>query len=103
MGQGECVAAKHAPDTELGKRDTSAGAHTANCKAICRHSPKVGAVCLNWASTVLCGGRPVMCVPTAMEHRIGDKRILRLIQKWLIVLLVIIFTLSRLQDRMSEG
>ena len=23
---------------------------------ICRHSPKVGAVCLNWARTVLCGG-----------------------------------------------
>ena len=29
------------------------------------HSPEVGAVCLNWARTDLCGGRPVMDVPTA--------------------------------------
>ena len=29
------------------------------------HSPEAGAVCLNWARTDLCGGRPVMDVPTA--------------------------------------
>jgi len=34
--------------------------------AFCRYSPKVGAVCLNWARTVLCGGRSVMSVPTAI-------------------------------------
>ena len=27
--------------------------------------PKVGAECLNWARSDLCGGRPVMGVPTA--------------------------------------
>src|SRR5262249_59067051 len=29
--------------------------------------PKVGAVCLNWARTDLCGGRRVTCVPTAIQ------------------------------------
>ena len=32
-----------------------------------RQTPKVGAVCGNSARTVLCGGRPVMGVPTAIE------------------------------------
>jgi hypothetical protein len=31
-----------------------------------RHPPKVGAVCLNWARTDLCGGREVTRVPTAI-------------------------------------
>ena len=35
--------------------------------AFCRYSPKVGAVCLNWARTALCGGRSVMSVPTAIH------------------------------------
>jgi hypothetical protein len=35
--QGECEPAKHAPDAELGKRVTGAGAHTAS---ICRHDPR---------------------------------------------------------------
>ena len=30
-----------------------------------RSSPEVGAVCLNWARTDLCGGRSAMSVPTA--------------------------------------
>ena len=34
-----------------------------------RQTPKVGAVCLNWARTVLCGGRSVMSVPTAIALR----------------------------------
>ena len=34
----------------------------------CRHTSKVGAVCLNRARTVLCGGRAVMRVPTAMPQ-----------------------------------
>jgi hypothetical protein len=32
-------------------------------------TPKVGAVCLNRARTVLCGGRSVMSVPTAIQAR----------------------------------
>ena len=32
----------------------------------CRQTPEVGAVCGNAARTVLCGGRPVMGVPTAI-------------------------------------
>ena len=35
--------------------------------ALPRQTPKVGAVCGNAARTVLCGGRPVMRVPTAIE------------------------------------
>ena len=38
-------------------------------KAFRRQTPKVGAVCLNWARTVLCGGRSVMGVPTAIRAR----------------------------------
>src|ERR1700751_4156091 len=52
--QGECEPAKHVPDPEPDKRVTGAGAHTAS---ICRHAPKVGAVCGKAARTVLCGGR----------------------------------------------
>src|SRR5262249_14570175 len=44
----------HVPDAEPDKRVTGAGAHTAS---ICRHTPKVGAVCGKAARTVLCGGR----------------------------------------------
>ena len=29
--------------------------------------PKVGAECLNWARSDLCGGRPVVGVPTAFR------------------------------------
>jgi RNA-directed DNA polymerase len=32
-----------------------------------RHTPEVGAVCLNWACTDLCGGRSAMGVPTAIK------------------------------------
>ena len=35
--------------------------------ALRRQTPKVGAVCGNAARTVLCGGRPVTGVPTAIE------------------------------------
>src|SRR5712671_5110999 len=40
-------------------------------KTLCRHTPKVGAVCPNWARTVLCGGRSVMSVPTAISETSG--------------------------------
>src|SRR5438067_1626190 len=36
-------------------------------KTLCRHTPKVGAVCPNWARTDLCEGRSVMSVPTAIS------------------------------------
>jgi len=42
-----------------------AGTRTANRKRVCRQIPEVGAVCLNWARTVLGGGRVAMRVPTA--------------------------------------
>ena len=37
-------------------------------KKPCRHTPKVGAVCPNWARTDLCGGREVTRVPTAISE-----------------------------------
>lgn len=33
-----------------------------------RQTPKAGAVCLNWARTVLCGGRVAIRVPTAIPN-----------------------------------
>src|SRR6516165_6840719 len=36
-------------------------------QTLCRYTPKVGAVCPNWARTDLCGGRSVMSVPTAID------------------------------------
>jgi hypothetical protein len=48
--QGECGPAKHVPDAEPGKRVTGAGPHT---ESLCRHTPKVGAVCGKAARTVL--------------------------------------------------
>src|ERR1035437_1132022 len=67
-GRGECEPAKHAPGTVPGARVTSAGAHTARRENIAkrRYTPEVGAVCLNWARTDLCGGREVTRVPTAI-------------------------------------
>jgi hypothetical protein len=35
---------------------------------LCRQTPEVGAVCLNWARTVLCGGHSAMSVPTAIAR-----------------------------------
>ena len=55
----------HVPDTVPGKRVTDAGARTEG-----RGQPstsEVGAVCRKAARTVLCGGRPVMGVPTAIR------------------------------------
>jgi len=36
-----------------------------------RYTPEVGAVCLNWARTDLCGGREVTRVPTANVPELG--------------------------------
>ena len=66
-GQGERGRARHAPDTETGKRVTRAGPRTASSKpTLRRQTPKAGAVCGKSARTVLCGGRPVTGVPTAI-------------------------------------
>ena len=40
---------------------------TVTKNALPSHTPKVGAVCPNWARTDLCGGRSVMSVPTAIR------------------------------------
>ena len=55
----------HVPDTGPGKRVTGAGARTDGREAS-RQSSEVGAVCRKAARTVLCGGRPVMGIPTAI-------------------------------------
>src|SRR5262249_10917778 len=64
--QGECEPAKHVPDAEPDKRVTGAGAHTAS---ICRHTPKVGAVCGKAARTVLCGGRAMKRASLPLQRR----------------------------------
>ena len=55
----------HVPDTGPGKRVTGAGARTEGREAS-RQTSEVGAVCRKATRTVLCGGRPVMRVPTAI-------------------------------------
>src|SRR4029077_105846 len=59
LGTGRAVGQRLAPKT----------AHPsplARC-ALCSQTPKVGAVCPNWARTALCGGREVTRVPTAIN------------------------------------
>ena len=45
---------------------TSVSQALGRVRQTCRQIPEVGAVCGNSARTVLCGGRPVMGVPTAI-------------------------------------
>src|SRR5258708_37869083 len=68
QGTGRAVGQRLAPKT----------AHPsplARC-ALCSQTPKVGAVCPNWARTALCGGREVTRVPTAIpgQNRKGSDR-----------------------------
>ena len=56
----------HVPDTVPGKRVIGAGARTEGREAS-RQTSEVGAVCGQAARTDLCGGRPVMGVPTAID------------------------------------
>ena len=44
---------------------------TGTKNALPSHTPKVGAVCPNWARTDLCGGRSVMSVPTAIGAQLA--------------------------------
>ena len=60
----------HVPDTGPGKRVTGTGARTDGREAS-RQTSEVGAVCRKAARTVLCGGRPVMGVPTAIVRKSG--------------------------------
>ena len=60
--EGECVPAKHVPDSAPDKRDTSA--ETLRHGKV-PYGPEVGTVCGKAARTELCGGRPAMGVPTA--------------------------------------
>src|SRR5262245_47283267 len=56
-------------DRAVGQRLAPKTAHPsplARC-ALCCQTPKAGAVCPNWARTVLCGGREVTRVPTAIQ------------------------------------
>src|SRR5262245_8133316 len=56
-------------DRTVGQRLAPKTAHPsplARC-ALRSQAPKVGAVCPNWARTVLCGGREVTRVPTAIQ------------------------------------
>jgi hypothetical protein len=46
---------------------------TGTKRTLCRHTPKVGAVCPNWARTDLCGGREVTRVPTAISEMSSRK------------------------------
>src|SRR6516165_4664954 len=57
----------YVPETVPGKRVTGAGARTEGREAS-RQTSEVGAVCGQAARTVLCGGRPVMGVPTAIAR-----------------------------------
>src|SRR5580700_60215 len=43
--------------------------------AVCRQTPEVGAECGNPARSDLCGGRPVMVVPTANSKETALKRL----------------------------
>src|SRR6516162_9744907 len=49
-------------------------------RSFCRHSPEVGAVCLNWACTDLSGGRGVTCVPTAIA--LGPRWRREVLMRW---------------------
>ena len=62
--EGECEPAKHVPDAVPGKRDTMRWSAAASPMPF---GPEVGTVCGKAASTGLCGGRPVMGVPTAIQ------------------------------------
>ena len=75
-GQGEREPMPHVPDTGPGKRVTGAGARTEGRKAS-RQISEVGAVCGKAARTVLCGGRSVMGVPTAIARWARISSILR--------------------------
>src|SRR5215213_132578 len=54
------------PSTRRAQGRVSVSQALDRVRQTCRQLPKVGAVCGNAARTVLCGGRPVMGVPTAI-------------------------------------
>src|SRR5215213_5909726 len=54
------------PSTRRAQDRVSVSQALDRIRQTCRQLPKVGAVCGKPARTVLCGGRPVMGVPTAI-------------------------------------
>jgi len=58
-------------DCEASRRLSPAAANSSSVAkyALCRHAPEVGAACGNPTRAVLCGGRPVTAVPTAIVRR----------------------------------
>src|SRR5215213_7262464 len=54
------------PSTRRAQNRVSVSQPLDRVRQTCRQTPKVGAVCGNAARTVLCGGRSVMGVPTAI-------------------------------------
>ena len=58
MGSDHALGGRLAPETD----------HPSSLaeRSLCRHTPEVAAVCGKAARTVLCGGRSVMGVPTAI-------------------------------------
>src|ERR1700731_2567332 len=78
-GQGEREPMPHVPDTGPGKRVTGTGARTDGREAS-RQTSEVGAVCRKAARTDLCGGRPVMGVPTAIVRKSGRCQVLAAIR-----------------------
>src|SRR6476620_11502381 len=52
-------------------------------RSLCCQTPEVGAECLNWARSDLCGGRAVMHVPTAIGSPLSQANICR--PMWLLV------------------
>jgi hypothetical protein len=55
------------PDSEPGKRVPEARLRTRSCSwGFVVHPPEVGARCVNYARRDLCGGCPVMGIPTAI-------------------------------------
>ena len=58
-------------DDKAGERLATETDHPSSMaeRSLCRQPPEVGAVCGKVARTVLCGGRSVMDVPTAIQSR----------------------------------
>jgi hypothetical protein len=68
-GQGECGLAKHAPNTASGWRVTGAGPHTESrlCSRLAVTHPRWEPYAGKPHVPALCGGRIVICVPTAIR------------------------------------
>src|ERR1035437_7038075 len=94
--RGECGSAQHAP-AQYRESVSQALGHIRQIakRALRRQTPEVGAVCGKSARTDLCGGRPVMDVPTAIPW---ERLSMQLRAAWRHVRtfhLLLIFSISR--------